>query len=271
MAWPLMQEHGFLGASIEDGRVMSYFAETPLDEALAGACLYDLTGNLYRFFSGDAVQSFAEAMCASRKLDAGSCAFTAVLTGDGALLSVPLLVRGGEHEYIVIDAGSRREALGAWMGFISTVEQGGRAPYASVSIEDASSLLVPLLLCGKRATELVRDYTADQVLPKPGMVASIAFDGVPCVLARLGRLPEDAFIVFAPPAFATKLFRSFLSFQYVHPQGMGSLAKLMGQLPWAAALSNEDRIEIPRDTLLRWGIIRPDADFIGARGLSEQS
>ena len=271
MAFPLMQEHGFLGASIEEGRVMSYIAETPLDEAISGACLYDLTGNLYRFFSGDAAQSYAEALCASQKLEAGSCTFTAVLTGDGALVSVPLLVRGGEHEYIVIDAGSRREALGAWMGFISTVEQGGRAPYASVSIEDASSLLVPLLICGKRAEELVRDYTADQTLPKPGMVASIAFDGVPCVLARLGRLPEDAFIVFAPPAFATKLFRSFLSFQYVHPQGMDSLAQLLGELPWAEALSGDDRIVIPRDTLLRWGIVRPETDFIGARGLSEQS
>ena len=271
MAFPLMQEHGFLGASIEEGRVMSYIAETPLDEAISGACLYDLTGNLYRFFSGDAAQSYAEALCASQKLEAGSCTFTAVLTGDGALVSVPLLVRGGEHEYIVIDSGTRREALGAWMMFIGSVEHGGRAPYASVSIEDASSLLVPLLICGKRAEELVRDYTADQALPKPGMVASIAFDGVPCVLARLGGLPEDAFVVFAPPAFATRLFRSLLSFQYVHPQGMDSLAQLLGELPWAEALSGDDRIVIPRDTLLRWGIVRPETDFIGSRGLSGQS
>ena len=269
MAWPLMQEHGYLGASIEDGRVESYLWETPLDEALRGACVFDLTGNLYRFISGDAAQSLSEALCASKRLAAGSCSFSAVLTGDGAVVSVPLVVRGGEHEYMLLDSSPRREVLDAWLGFVRSVEKDGASPYASVSVEDAADLLVPLLLCGERAQELISDYTGNQQLPAEGSVAGIAFDGVPCVLAHIAGVQTDAFIVFAPPSFSARLFRSFLSFGYVHPQGMASLARLMDTLPWAASLSDDDRVEIPRETLASWGIIRPDADFIGARGLSE--
>jgi len=267
MAWPLMREHGYLGASLEDGRVASYLNETPLDEALQGACVYDLTGSLYRFVSGEDAQGFMETLCAGTRLPAGSSAFSAVLTGDGALVSVPFIVRGGASEYMVIDPGRRRAMLDAWMGFARSIEQDGVMPFEQASIEDASSLLVPLLVCGTRARELLGDYTADAVLPGPGCVASVAFDGVPCVLAALDERLGDAFIVFAPPAFSVRLFRSFLSFTYAHPQGMASLERFMGRLPWQGQLAGDDRVIVGRDALSAWGIVRPDAGFIGSRGL----
>ena len=121
MAWPLLQEHGYLGASIEDGRVVSYLNETPVTEALEGVALFDLTGACYRFISGMGAQSLVEALTASRCLVPGSCSFSAVLSGDGSVVSVPILVRGGEHEYVLVDPTPRREVLGGWLSFVSAI------------------------------------------------------------------------------------------------------------------------------------------------------
>lgn len=267
MAGPLAQEHGYLGASIEDGRVISYLDETPLEEACRGVALYDLTGALYRFVSGDGARSFVEALSASKRLAAGSCSFSAVLSGDGALISIPLVIRGGEREYMLIDAAARREILGGWMDFVAAIEEGGMPAFAGTAVEDADALLVPLLLCGARAGELISDYIEDQLPPEPGSVATVAFDGVPCVLAHLDRTACGSFVVFVPPSFSPRLFRSFLSFDYVHPQGHASLSRAISELPWGELLAREDRVEVDAPALASWDLLRPDADYIGARGL----
>ena len=114
----LMQEHAYLGAAFDDGRVVSYLNEATPAQALEGAALVDLSGNLCRFISGDGAQSYVEALCAAERLDAGSCSFSAVLSGDGALVSAPILVRGGEHEYMLVDMGPRREVLAGWADFV---------------------------------------------------------------------------------------------------------------------------------------------------------
>lgn len=269
MAGPLAQEHGYLGASIEDGRVISYPDEIPLEEALRGAALYDLTGALYRFVSGDRSGSFVEALSASKRLAVGSCTFSAVLAGDGTLVSIPLIIRGGEQEYVLVDAAGRREVLRSWMDVIAGMEAGGIPVFSGVTVEEADPLLVPLLLCGARARELISDYSADQPLPSPGSVAAIAFDGVPCVLAHLDLLPCDSFLVFVPPTFSARLFRSFLSFGYTSPQGHASLSQAISKLPWADLLVREDRVRVDARTLASWGLLRPEADFIGARGLKD--
>lgn len=267
MAGPLAQEHAYLGASIEDGRVISYPDETPLEEALRGVALYDLTGALYRFVSGSGSSSFVEALSASKRLAAGSCTFSAVLAGDGALISIPLIIRGGEREYMLIDAAPRREILESWMRFVAAMGEGDAPMFAGAAMEDADALLVPLLLLGARSGELVSDYSADQPLPGPGSVATVSFDGVPCVLAHLDLAACDSLIVFVPPAFSPRLFRSFLSFDYVHPQGHASLSRAISKLPWGGTLARNDRVAVDARILSSWGLLRPEADYIGARGL----
>ena len=271
MAWPLLQEHGYLGASIEDGRVVSYLNETPLTEALEGVALFDLTGACYRFISGAGAQSLVEALTASRRLAPGSCSFSAVLSGDGSVVSVPILVRGGEHEYVLVDPTPRSEVLGGWLSFVSAIERDGAPAFGDVSIEDASCLLVPLMVAGSRCRELISDYAGGAALPEEGAVATVPFDGVPCVLAHLPMSVADAWIVFCPTSFAVSLFRSFLSFTYVNPEGHASLASLLEHLPWGPSLATEDRIEAGPVELAAWGLVRGDGGFIGARGLGHPS
>ncbi|MDO5106805.1 MAG: hypothetical protein Q4D39_00870 [Coriobacteriaceae bacterium] len=267
MTWPLLTEHGYLGASIEDGHVVSYFNEMPLAEALEGVALFDLTGSCYRFISGGGVQAFAEALTASKRLTPGSCAFSAVLSGDGSVVSVPIVVRGGEHEYVLVDATPRREVLDGWISFVSAIERDGAPAFGDVSIEDASGMLVPLMLAGSRCRELIGDYTGGSELPGEGNVATVPFDGVPCVLAHLPMSVADAWIVFCPTSFAVSLFRSFLSFAYVAPEGHVSLGALLELLPWGPKLATGDRVEAGLDELSGWGLLRADGGFIGERGL----
>ena len=267
MAWPLLLEHGYLGASIDDGRVVSYLNEAPLAEALEGVALFDLTGACYRFISGAGAQSLIEALSASRRLAPGSCSFSAVLSGDGSLISVPILVRGGEHEYVLVDATPRHEVLDGWLSFVSAIEREGAPAFGDVSIEDAADLLVPLMIAGSRCRALILDYTGEVALPDAGSVATVPFDGVPCVLAHLPVPFTDAWIVFCPTSFAVSLFRSFLSFTYVNPEGPATLAALLELLPWGRSLATDDRIEAGPEELSAWGLVRGDGGFIGERGL----
>ena len=50
MAWPLLLEHGYLGASIDDGRVVSYLNEAPLgcELEIFGAPSADGDGYVFR-------------------------------------------------------------------------------------------------------------------------------------------------------------------------------------------------------------------------------
>ena len=137
-------------------------------------------------------------------------AFSAVLSGDGSLISVPILVRGGEHEYVLVDATPRHEVLDGWLSFVSAIEREGAPAFGDVSIEDAADLLVPLMIAGSRCRALILDYTGEVALPDAGSVATVPFDGVPCVLAHLPVPFTDAWIVFCPTSFAVSLFRSFL-------------------------------------------------------------
>ena len=72
--------------------------------------------------------------------------FECALTGDGSLSSIGLLARSGQNEYVVLDASERSLVLDEWLSIIASVDQNGVAPYAEVSLEDATPLLTPLLL-----------------------------------------------------------------------------------------------------------------------------
>ena len=58
-----------------------------------------------------------------------------------------------KNEYVVLDASERSLVLDEWLSIIASVEQNGVAPYAEVSLEDATPLLTPLLLAGKKGQE----------------------------------------------------------------------------------------------------------------------
>ena len=135
-------------------------------------------------------------------------------------------------------------------------------------------MLVPLLLCGAKARDVLADYVkSPSDLPRPGRVTQIKLDSILCVVAAapLPHAGVDAFLVFVSPAQATILWRSFLSFQEVSPAGTVILDQLVRQgLPWGEAASSLGRVEPGQEALSGWGLLRPGSDFIGARALSGQ-
>ena len=44
--------------------------------------------------------------------------------------------------------------VAGWLTFLSQVSSNGNAPYEGTSVEEASGMLVPLLIMGARANEL---------------------------------------------------------------------------------------------------------------------
>ena len=246
----------------------SFYGEKPLEEALKDCALIDLSGIGYTLVSGTSAQNFVEAVFAGKQLEVGETSFECALTGDGSLSSIGLLARSGQNEYVVLDASERSLVLDEWLSIIASVEQNGVAPYAEVSLEDATPLLTPLLLAGKKAKKVLMDYLSEQQLPEDSKLCNLMLDQtIPALVANVSTKKVPAYLVMVPPVHTIILFRSLLSFETVHPLGHKQLIEgLKSYLPWFSELATNTKVVVAKDKLEGWGLLRASADFIGARG-----
>jgi len=246
----------------------SFYGEKPLEEALKDCALIDLSGIGYTLVSGTSSQNFVEAVFAGKQLEVGEASFECALTGDGSLSSIGLLARSGQNEYVVLDASERSLVLDEWLSIIASVEQNGVAPYAEVSLEDATPLLTPLLLAGKKAKKVLMDYLGEQKLPEDSKLCNLMLDQtIPALVANVSTKKVPAYLVMVPPVHTVILFRSLLSFETVHPLGHKQLVEgLKTYLPWFSELASNTKVVVAKDKLEGWGLLRASDDFIGARG-----
>lgn len=246
----------------------SFYGEKPLEEALKDCALIDLSGIGYTLVSGTSSQNFVEAVFAGKQLEVGEASFECALTGDGSLSSIGLLARSGQNEYVVLDASERSLVLDEWLSIIASVEQNGVAPYAEVSLEDATPLLTPLLLAGKKVKKVLMDYLGEQQLPEDSKLCNLMLDQtIPALVANVSTKKVPAYLVMVPPVHTVILFRSLLSFEMVHPLGHKQLIEgLNTYLPWFSELATNTKVVLAKDKLEGWGLLRASADFIGARG-----
>lgn len=246
----------------------SFYGEKPLEEALKDCALIDLSGIGYTLVSGTSAQNFVEAVFAGKQLEVGETSFECALTGDGSLSSIGLLARSGQNEYVVLDASGRSLVLDEWLSIIASVEQNGVAPYAEVSLEDATLLLTPLLLAGKKSKKVLMDYLGEQRLPEDSKLYNLMLDQtIPVLVANVSTKKVPAYLVMVPPVHTVILFRSLLSFETVHPLGHKQLIEgLKTYLPWFSELASNTKVVVAKDKLEGWGLLRASDDFIGARG-----
>lgn len=246
----------------------SFYGEKPLEEALKDCALIDLSGIGYTLVSGTSAQNFVEAVFAGKQLEVGETSFECALTGDGSLSSIGLLVRSGQNEYVVLDASKRSLVLDEWLSIIASVEQNGVAPYAEVSLEDATPLLTPLLLAGKKAKKVLMDYLGEQKLPEDSKLCNLMLDQtIPVLVANVSTKKVPAYLVMVPPVHTVILYRSLLSFETVHPLGYKQLIEgLKTYLPWFSELASNTKVVVAKDKLEGWSLLRASDDFIGARG-----
>ena len=246
----------------------SFYGEKALEEALKDCALIDLSGIGYTLVSGTSAQNFVEAVFAGKQLEVGETSFECALTGDGSLSSIGLLARSGQNEYVVLDASGRSLVLDEWLSIIASVEQNGVAPYAEVSLEDATPLLTPLLLAGKKTKKVLMDYLGEQKLPEDSKLCNLMLDQtIPALVANVSTKKVPAYLVMVPPVHTVILFRSLLSFETVHPLGHKQLIEgLKTYFPWFSELASNTKVVVAKDKLEGWGLLRASDDFIGARG-----
>lgn len=265
----LYGEHLLLGAAFKDDRVVEHYA----NECVTGdAMLSDISDMNVLLFSGNVAESFANVGFAGKQLSIGECAFEAVLTGEGSVVSVPLLVRTGKHEYIACDLSSRAVVLSGWLSFLCSVNEGGKEPFAGLETQDATGTHVALFVAGIAADRVLGDYIKQgERLPKRGHVARCMLDEIPCIVVSVELGTTPAYLLLVPPSRSVALWRSLLSFSEVEPVGRTTLESfIVSKLPWASCLSHEGTLRMDEKTLDRQGIIRSSRSFVGARGLQSQ-
>lgn len=269
----LFEEHVLLGASMEEleGTDLLIPMSYPEDSLLSDkdiTVLSDLTGLPYALVSGSDSRALIELSCAGKRLEVGECSFEAVLFGDGRLIGVPLLLRTGESEYCMLDLAGTDDACMEWVLGLSNLRQGNERVFADVTLEDATDMLVPLLIMGPEAGFVLNDYLAPgEALPSSGEVKSLALDRIQALVTRVPFL-DGSYIVLVPPARARVLWRSLLSFSVVNPLGhRGLKGRLKANLPWCGLIGFRDSLRT--SDLAACGLIRDDGQFVGMRGLLE--
>lgn len=229
--------------------------------------LTDLSGMSAALIAGPVAQAFIEMICAGRKPAVGEACFEPVLAGDASLISISLLSRTGDSEYLLCDVSPRASLLDAWLHFIATAQQNDIAPFKEIQLEDASFELVPLLLTGPEASLVLSDCLAGDV-PAAGQVRSLELDKIRCLVTSLPKPFDKAYLVMAPPQYARVLWRSFLSFTNVNPVGRTTLfAEAKQMAVWVSWLHSTDRIEKSAQELQTFDLLRQGSDFVGARAL----
>lgn len=272
---PLYQEHLLLGATYDEDEPLLAAPHTygsPDEERVApfeGCALADLSGMLALLVSGPGCDAFVAASCATAPLAVGSCAFSAILTGDGTVASAPLVGRTGDEEYLIWDPTERGVALEAWLSFLAGIEQEGFRPYEGVRVEDVSGSLVPLVLWGPQAPAVIGDYVERvDALPGAGEVRNVRLDRIECLVACPPDVSQPCYLLFVPPFAARALWRSLLSFPVVLPVGTQGMAHAIRQeLPWFEPLHGPGEDSLDAHALLESLLVRPEGGFIGARAL----
>ena len=272
---PLYDEHLLLGgAFLDDDAWLAtphHYGDMRGEETAfgEGCALSDLSGMTNMLVSGEGADAFVSAACANQPLAIGECSFGAVITGDGSLASIPLVARTGDTEYLVCDPSVRGMALQPWLGFLVDIEQEGFRPFGTVTVEDESDALVPLLLWGPQATAVLADYVPSlDVLPQPGRIASVRLDRIATLIAHVPGVDEPCYLLLVPPTAARVMWRSLLSFLSVSPVGASPLAgQVRSVFPWMEAVLSEERLEIALHQLLEWELARPEGGYVGARAL----
>lgn len=266
----LFEEHQLLGASMEEleGTGLLLPMSYPGEELGHETILADLTGLPYALLSGSDALTLAEMACAGPLLSVGECSFEAVLFGDGRLVGTPLVFRTGDSEYCILDLASKNDACMEWLLGLSLLSQGSERVFVDANLEDASEMLVPLLIKGAQARLVLSDYLSEDArLPEPGKVRTLALDRIQALVAA-PQVLEDTFIVLVPPARARALWRSFLSFPFVQPIGFYGLREMFErELPWYPLLESSEPAHAP--VLAMYGLIRDKGQFVGMRGLLE--
>lgn len=270
----LHEEHELLGATFVevDEELMaaeSYVGEVSLDVQLRGCVLADLSPYTYRYVSGPDSRRMLSALTCAPELSVGECGFCPMLAGDASLVSVPLVLVTGDTEYALLDPSPRGVVAEAWLSFVEGIKQGDEVVFEEVDDLAAHTMLVPLMIAGQKADYVLSDYLmASQRPPLPGRVESLLLDRMPMIVAGIPwSLDVPGYLILVPAQVARVMWRSLLSFLAVGPLGQRGLYELLAKLPFGKELCDTEKLPMDVKTLERWGLLREDRTFIGARGL----
>lgn len=254
-AWPNICTHVDLDADV-------------FDLYTSGALLADGYGLSQLVLMGSCAPAFVEATCAGKKLAVGENSCEVILRGDGLCLGVVLVTRTGDTEYLLISEYHKMEIIYAWLNFVKDVEQDGFKPYADLTIVDQSGALTPLVLVGEHASNILQDYVEEE-LPSAGKLSSCLLDKhIPALVANLNLLHSSLFLILVQPNFAPTFWRSLMSFNKITPCGKDDLEPLFKKdCVWIGEFNSDEPIQIPKQRLQEYKLIRDTNDFIGARGL----
>ncbi len=207
--------------------------------------------------------SFLQVVCASPlgALSAvGGLAPSLVLNSEAEVIDIVYVLRIGEAEFLMLCTPGNREELFEWLVAHSQIADNEGLVFADLSVQDASEAMAALMLFGAGAESVWADLTA--------ACGSTGFPYLACEFTEpmygVAALPCYLFITSANLAAQVGDFLNpYLSLERLGTEEFCEL--LVEQGAYVKALA-DGAYFTPADAGLE-GMLRQDANFIGARAL----
>lgn len=271
---PLQDEHKHLGAQFYTDpfgiEMPDYYAHPENEpEALKDAAIVDTTNLRLFLIEGTQAQSYVSMVFSAEPLKVGELNLAPVLSGDGHVLSVCVLARTGDNEYLVISLPERAALLFDWMQSIAQIEQEGFKPFSEIKLEEVSGNLIPLYLTGKHIDAILADYLPKNLHTYPNTIIQTKLDKQTALLAHTSYKDTASYLVFLPQNVLAVFWRSFLSFPELTPVGNSALYALLDivSCEMQAFFDDPSISKTPQELGIN-GLIRTSDGFIGQRALS---
>lgn len=188
----------------------------------------------------------------------GKAVYTVMCDDDGGIIDDLIVYHSGDLEYLIIANAANRDVDVEWI--TSHLPE-------SVEFVDESDRTGLIALQGPKAIEIITELAGEEPPGRFHIAEARLDEKIPVLIARTGYTGEDGVEIVCAADNAAAIWRLLLSFDEVHPCGLGARDTLRLEMGYPLHGTDMDRTRDPLSAGLSWVVSWKKGDFIGRPAL----
>jgi glycine cleavage system aminomethyltransferase T len=200
----------------------------------------------------------------------GGAVASLLLTGEGEVIDVVLIIRTGDDEYMVTTSAETVDEAFEWLNAHSAITDEAGAVFDGLAVTNETAALATVVLFGTGSRAVLDELSAQsfETAPRTGRLTMAQLDTVPVLALESPVLPGtgEVFELYCPPASVEGLMHALLSFPEIDPLTPADYRALrVAHGTWFAPATDAAYVR-PHETGFAH-LLRPQGDYVGARAL----
>ncbi|MDR3037068.1 MAG: hypothetical protein LBU31_01465 [Coriobacteriales bacterium] len=200
----------------------------------------------------------------------GGAAASFLLTGEGEVIDVVLIIRTGDEEYMVTTSAETAGEAFEWLNAHSAITDDAGPLFDGLTVTNETAALATVVLFGVGSRAVLDELSAQsfETAPHTGRLTMVQLDTVSVLAFESPVLPGigEVFELFCPPTSVEGLMHALLSFPEIDPMAPADYRALRAAHgTWFAPATDAAYVR-PSDTGFAH-LLRPQNDYVGAKAL----